>query len=390
MTPPPDAAPATLANWREAPQSRWAFCHVREIVPTAEIAAGSPAPLPEAWIDLSRSPVPDGTGGAEGLAAFLARTETTACVMLHRGRLAWEWYAPGGNGALPHLLFSVTKSVTGLLAGCLAERGWLDPDAPVRAYVPEVATGAYAEARVRHLLDMTVATGFDESYLDMAGAYGRYRRATGWNPPEPGQPPEDLRRFLTGLEPSDRPHGAAVAYVSPNSDLLGWVLERAARRRVPDLLSELIWRPLGAEAPASITVDRLGAPRTGGGMSCRPRDLARLGEAVRRRGVVGGQHVLPGVWIDDLWAGGDPGAWAAGDLVDLFPKGGYRAQWYRTGLASGAITAIGIHGQWLWIDPEAELVIAKLSAQARPLDDATDQRIIAAFDALGRHLSPGR
>lgn len=384
--PPSAARQVTLANWRIAPFSRWAFHHVREIVPSATIGCGSPAPLERDDCDLSAVPLPDGEAGEIPLARLLAESATTGFVVLRGGRLVYEWY-DGYDGLAPHLLFSVSKSMTGLLAGILIDAGALDPEVPIGALLPETAGSAYADATLGHVLDMTVSTSFDESYLDPAGDYQRYRVATGWNPVPPGWEPGDLRGFLTTLARAEAPHGRTMHYVSPNSDLLGWAIERATGRRFAELFSERVWTPMGAEAPADITVDRLGAPRTAGGISARPRDLARLGEMVRRRGLVGGRPVLPGWWIDDMNAGGDREAWLRSDMRVLFPAGRYRSQWYQSGLPSGAIAAIGIHGQWLWIDPEAEVVIAKVSAQAEPVDDALDQRVIAGLDALSAALA---
>jgi len=384
--PPPERAQATLANWRESPFSEWAFNHVREIVPSAEIATGPVWELGEDRADLSAVPLPAGDGEAP-LSAILSATATAGLVVLQGGRLVWEWYDRGHDGMRPHILFSVSKSVTGLVAGILADRGLLDPSAAVTDYVPEVEGSAYDGATVTDLLDMTVSTAFDESYLNADGDFARYRVSTAWNPdPAPGGSPQ-LRAFLATLPKADAPHGRAMHYVSPNSDLLGWVIERAGRARFADLAGDLLWAPMGAEAPAEITVDRLGAPRTAGGISARTRDLARLGELVRRRGIgPGGRPVLPGWWIDDMWSGGDRQAWLDGDMTELFPEGRYRSKWYQTGHASGALAAVGIHGQWLWIDPDAEVVIAKASAQPVPSDDDADQRVIAAFAALADAL----
>ncbi|MEM1343142.1 MAG: serine hydrolase [Pseudomonadota bacterium] len=379
--------PPTLANWRLAPWSADSFTRVREIVPTADIPAAAPAPLPIERHDIARLGVPDGAGGECRFGDFLAAGHTTGCVVLRAGRLAGEWYDRGYDGLAPHILFSITKSVTGLLAGILADRGLLDPDALVSAYLPEAAGSAYEGATVRHVLDMTVSTGFEESYLDPTGDYARYRIATNWNPAAEFAQASSLHEFLPSLRAGPEPHGSAFHYVSPNSDLLGWLCERAAGRRYADLVSELLWRPLGAEAAAYVTVDRLGAARAAGGLCARVRDLARLGEMVRLGGLGPHGPIVPGWWIDDLERAGDREAWARGDLVQLFPEGRYRAQWYQSGHASGALCCIGIHGQWLWIDPAAEVVIAKVSAQPEPADDALDLANIAALAAVSAALA---
>ncbi len=140
---------------------------------------------------------------------------------------------------------------------------------------------------------------------------------------------------------------------------------------------------MGAEADAYVTVDAEGSPRTAGGICLLPRDLARFGEMMR----LGGKGILPARWIEDIRSNGDSAAWQKGDFANLFPNGCYRSKWYQTGNASGAFCGIGIHGQWLWIDPQREVVIAKVSAQEEPVNDDTDMLLILAFEAIAEAVS---
>lgn len=374
----------TLANWREAPMNRTSFQRVREIVPTAAIRTGRAQPLPRGRTveTLGALAVPAPGGGETTWAGLVVAGETDACMVLHRGSVVWEWHAAHFDRGLPHLVFSVTKSVTGVLAGCLAAEGRLDPEAPVTALVPEVTGSAYDGARVRDLLDMTVATGFEEVYDDPQSDYMRYRVATGWNPPRRAGETGDLLSFLATMPKREGPHGERFHYISPNSDLLGIVLERASGERWSDMVSRRLWLPLGAEGPADVTLDRLGAPRAAGGFSARLDDLARFAEMMRHGGrAADGTQVVPADWVADIHGGGDPEAWALGEMPYLYPGGSYRSQWYRTPEPSAAIAAMGIHGQWLWVDPAAEVTIVRLSSQAKPADDTFD---LAFIPALGR------
>lgn len=370
--------PVTLANWRLSPWSRWAFHHVSALVPVAVIPT-DPArskPLPEDLVVPNR--LPDGSS----IDQVLRETDTDGFLVLRRGSIVYEWYANGLDAATPHIVFSISKSISAIIVGILVARGTLDPDAPVMRYVPEVAGSAYADCTVRHVLDMTVSIDFDENYLDPESAFARYREAMGWNPvADPAQTP-GLHPFLTTLPRGREPHGTRFHYVSPNSDLLGWILERAAGRRYAELLSDLIWKPMGAAHDATVTIDKAGAARSAGGISTTLRDLARFGEMLRR----GGEGVVPQAWIDDILTNGDRAAWTRGDMATLLPNGRYRSKWYLIGNAQNAWSAIGIHGQWLYIDPKAELVIAKFSSQALPVDDPMDHRLLGFFDAIRQVL----
>lgn len=142
--PPATEDRATLANWRTAPYCHWAFHHVREIVPSAEIAndPDNVWTLPEGDLDL----------GSAGLSAGLGKIQSDALVILHKGKLVHESYRNGMTAADPHILMSVSKSMLGLLAGTLVDAWELDPSAPLTEYVPELAETAYAGATVRDAL----------------------------------------------------------------------------------------------------------------------------------------------------------------------------------------------------------------------------------------------
>ncbi|HEY4163236.1 MAG TPA: serine hydrolase [Dongiaceae bacterium] len=386
--PPPNEGQVMLANWRLPPFNRWAFHHVREVVPTAAIYRSERAinrpELVSSAIDKLAFQGPDGREWTIG--ALLPATWTDGFLVMQRGRALMEWYDSGLRPDIPHIVFSVSKSITAIVAGAVVEVGALDPEKLVIHYIPEVANSAYGDCTVRHVLDMTVNTNFIEDYLDSNGDFARYRVSTGWNPVPDGGKPIDLRSFLATMPRGPGPHGKVFHYVSPNSDLLGWILERATGRSFASLFSETIWRKLGTEFDGYVTVDRVGAPRTAGGICVTLRDLGRFAEMVRNRGRAEGLQIIPEWWIDDIRSKGDPAAWAAGDMAKLIPGGRYRGKWYNLGNERGAHCAIGIHGQWIYIDPTSETVIVKMSSQPLPVDDAVDRLLLTAFDAIARSL----
>jgi hypothetical protein len=347
---------ATLANWRTAPFNRWAFHHVRELVPSADIPH-DPARarrLPQHAADLPSD-----------FEVFLRETDTDGIAILHRGKLIFERYANGMTEETPHILMSVSKSLLALL---FHELG-LDSALRVPQVVPDLESTAYRDATLRDLLDMRAGLVWDENYLATSGPIVEYRKATGWNPTASGETASDLKSFYRTLRETG-PHGGRFHYVSPNSDLLGWVIERATGARYAELMSERVWKKVGAERSAYITVDRLGAPRCAGGMCATLRDLARVGQWLieSRRG-----------FLEDLERG-DAKAWAAGDLAHYYPglPMCYRNQWYvldaNRGKSAQDVNAaplvfgMGIHGQNLFVDRANEIVIAKFSSQEAPLD----------------------
>lgn len=386
--PPAPETQVTLANWRTAPYSRWAFHHVRELLPTADIAHDpahvrrlAATPTPSGLADLV---VPGADGRPRPLADVLAATATDGLVVLHKGAIAYEHYAHGMTARAPHILMSVSKSMLGLLAGVLVGRGVLALGRPVAEIIPEVGDTAWRGATVGHLLDMRVGLAFDEDYHATSGPIIAYRKSTGWNPLASGETAADLRSFFRGMTRADGPHGGRFHYVSPNTDLLGWVIERAAGARYGDLMSELVWQPMGAGEPAYITVDRLGAPRAAGGMCTTARDLARVGQMMVEDGAHGPRQVVPAGWLHAIAHEGDAGAWDAGIFTAYYPgiPMHYRAKWYVERGAAPLLFGLGIHGQNLYVDKANNIVIAKFSSQAPPLDAgliAETGRLVAAI-----------
>ena len=374
----------TLANWRERPFSLWSFQNAGELVPSAVIrCANGLEQDPDADLgDLLTQSISI-NGGRETVGAFLQRTDTDAFVAMKRGSVIADFNAPHMEASGRHLVFSISKSLTAIIAGALEGSSLLDPDAPVIRYVPEADASAYRDARIRHVLDMTVSLDFDETYLDPASAFGRYRRAMLWNMALPDSPTETLREFIMTIQKGEGEHGEAFRYRSPNSDLLGLIVERASGQRYADLMSERLWVPLEARQDAFVTVDAEGTARAAGGVSVTARDLARVGEMLRCGGTsAAGRRIVSEDWVDDTLNAGDPAAWKAGDFPHLLANGRYRSKWYQTGFNSGAFFGIGIHGQWLYVDPSTETVLVKLSSQPLPVNDATDLACLAFFQAV--------
>lgn len=383
-----ESAQVTLANWRNAPYSRWAFQHVREIVPSADIANSSEDvwQLQSAPKDFSSFSFRHG-GETYALDRLIAETDTDGLVILHRGKLIYEHYANGMTPSTPHILMSVSKSLTAIVAGILADRGILEAEQRIVSIIPELKGSVYSDATVRHLLDMRVGLDFDEDYLATSGPIVEYRKSTNWNPLGPGESPNDLRSFLASLKDRAGPDGGPFHYVSTNTDLLGWVLECATGTRFADLISDLLWQPMGAQASAYITVDRLGAPRCAGGICTTVPDLARVGQLIVQGGRRNGHAIIPSSWIEDVLGNGDPKAWNDGDLISYLGERPmhYRSKWYV--LRDRAIAfGLGVYGQNLFVDRANELVVAKVSSQPPPLDTRLIDLTIGFMEAVSDHL----
>ena len=370
--PPSYKTQVTLENWREPPFNKWSFHHVQEIIPSANIPNE-----PNISSVLNSSPIKfdicnvDFKGTRFSWDSFLKETNTNAIVILHRGEVVYESYISEMNLHTQHILMSVSKSILGMLVGILAELGKLSLNQDVTDLVPEIGNTAYRGAKLQNLLDMRSGIKFDENYLASSGPIIDYRKAQNWDPVDSRDPPSDLRSFFSSLTGHDGPHGGNFKYISPNTDLLGLVIERATGKRYSDLVSDLLWKPMGASDNAYITLDRLGAPRCAGGFCATARDLALFGQLILKKGQLNGNQIIPSNWIKDTIESGDSQAWNAGNFSRYFPEMPmqYRNQWYVINGESPLLFGVGVFGQNVFIDQKNEIVISKFSSQALPMDE---------------------
>jgi CubicO group peptidase (beta-lactamase class C family) len=386
-TPPAPERQIRFGTHYDFPKTRWSFSNWRRLFPTVGmVPAAQPMPLPRAI----RSDLDAVTfvpiGGREPMSwrQSLAANYTDAIVVLHRGRLVYEASFGVTRPETAHILWSVTKSYVGLLAELLIAEGRLDPAALATAYVPELAASGFAGATVRDVLDMTTGIAFSEQYGDPDSGISRHVLAGGMLPRPPGyQGPDGFLAFLRTIGPEGR-HGDRFAYRTANTDALGWVVARAAGEALDVLLQKRIWIPLGMANGADWHVDPVGTPFAGGGLSASVLDVARLGEILRNRGRAGGRQLLRAAAIDSIFGGGDPARFDAASYPSL-AGWSYRSQWWVA--PDGVVMARGVHGQALWIDRRAEVVIARVASHPVAGNVANDPVSLAAYRAIADHLS---
>jgi hypothetical protein len=389
--PPEDDSVVDLGNWQDPPFNRWSFQHLRELIPTHRIGRAA-APRELVWADrppdLDAVPVTRLESGPATFADVIADTWTDAVVVLHDGRLVLERYFGRMQADTPHLLMSVSKSIVGAVCGVLVGQGRLDTDAPIIRYVPEVAGSGYDGATVRHLLDMRTGVAFSEAYQDPEAEVRVLERHMGWRPSHAGNG-VGLYAYLASLG-SEGPHGGPFVYRSGDTDMLGWVCERAAHERMSDLIASLIWGPMGAEHDAEITCDGLGSAVHDGGISASARDVARFGMLLLDDGFVGDRPVIPERWLQQArHIDADiRGAFASSDSDAVLPGGWYRNQfWFVPGPSGDIQLGLGIHGQMVFVDRGTRTVAVKLSAWPTPQDPAHLVDTIRALSAVGRELA---
>lgn len=393
--PPPDKLITQPdSNFFSFPKLRWSVCHLREFLPTEEISRGTGAPVPLTYpspaefADLAREidaltfmPIDGDTPMTWEQSLYANYTD--GMLILHKGEVVYERYFGCLEEDGKHAIMSMTKSITGLLGEILVAEGVLDDTLLVRDVIPEIGDSAFASATVRQVMDMTTGVQYSENYSDPDADIWIYSRAASPLPkPEGYEGPDGYWEYLQQVKPEGN-HGDAFHYKTINSDMLGWMISRVTGKAVTDLASERLWRRMGAEMDAYQTVDGKGVPFAGGGVTAGLRDLGRLGQLMLNGGEINGERLFPAEVVETIAAGGDPSKFAGFKTI---PNGSYTSQWWVFHNDHGAYAARGVHGQTIYVDPTAEMVLVRLASFPQAQNGFIDPTSLPAYQAVAEYL----
>ncbi|AOY87969.1 6-aminohexanoate hydrolase [Marinobacter salinus] len=377
------------SNYFSFPKLRWTVCHIRELLPTTRVSRGIGAPvhLPYALDngidDITFTPL--GSDTAMTWRESLAANYTDGLLILHNGRIVYEHYSGCLDETGKHAAMSMTKSLTGLLAEILVEEGKLDDQANVTSIIPELAESAFGSATVRQVMDMTTALDYSENYADPNADIWQYSAAASPLPkPADYSGPDGYFEYLQTVEQNGE-HGVAFGYRTINTDALGWIISRVSGQNVAHMLAERLWQPLDTEQDAYMTVDGKGTPFAGGGLSAGLRDLGRVGHLMLNKGRYDGHQLFPEAVADNIQAGGDKEAFAKAGYTTL-PGGSYRSMWWNFHNAHGSYAARGVHGQTIYIDPTANMVLVRFASYPKAGNSQIDPTSLPAYQAVAEYL----
>ncbi|WP_291287444.1 serine hydrolase [Flavobacterium sp.] len=390
-SPPPDNKIPRFedGSFFQFPALRWSVVHMRQFMPTVNVSRGLGAVIPLAEnsnkdIDKIKF-VPLGETKTMTWEESLQKVYADGVIVMHHGKIVYEKYF----GALAvdgqHAAMSVTKSFTGTLGILLAKEGLIDTTKTVSYYIPELKESAFGDASVREVMDMTTALQFSEDYADPNAEIWKFSAAG-----NPLPKPKDYTGAKTYYEylPTVKKkgiHGDSFGYKTVNSDVLGWIIARVTGKTVAEVLSEKIWRKIGVEQDGYFSVDAIGTPFAGGGFNLGLRDMARFGQLILNNGKVGEQQIIPKAAIDDIKKGGNKQAFAKAGY-SLLKGWSYRNMWWITHNAHGAFCARGVHGQVIYIDPKADMVIVRFASNPVAGNAANDPYSLPAYEAVAEFL----
>ena len=374
-----------------APYNRWSFQNELQLNRTADVWRGSgPAAQLEANpLDLRRLTYPDWTGQLLSFDDMVETSYTDGIVVLHQGKIIYERYL---NGMEPHTLHawaSASKSMTGVLAATLAAEGIIDEGEKVSFYVPELAGSGFGDATVRQVMDMTTAVRFPKEDSTAGLESLAYGIALGWAaPPDGYDGPASAYEFLPTMSHDGR-HGLRFAYLTPNTDVLAWILKRRLNQTLAAIMQQQIWTNLGAERDAFWIVDSASAETAGSGLISTTRDMARFGQMMLDKGFYNGRQIIPTAIAEEIQKGGDSEAFTRGPAASPLNRGwSYRSQWWVTHNKYSTYIALGYGGQMLYITPAVQMVVAKMSSYPTPTPAGNEfYSAFSALSALAAHLA---
>jgi len=270
----------------------------------------------------------------------LEDNNTVAFLIIKNDTIQYEKYFKGYNQESIIPSFSMAKSVTSILIGCAIDDGLIKSvDEPITNYIPELEKNGFEKVTIKHLLQMTSALKFSESYFNPFGQaasfyYGR-----------------NLKREIAKLKLKGIP-GQKFEYVSGNTQLLGFVLERALKgKTVTQYFQEKLWTPLEMEYDASWSIDKKkeGSEKTFCCINARARDFAKIGRLYLNKGNWNGKQIVSEKWV------------AESTKIDTTDGGSndYKYQWWFPS-TTGDYMAEGILGQYIYVNPSKNMVIVRM------------------------------
>ncbi|MCG3808200.1 MULTISPECIES: serine hydrolase domain-containing protein [Psychrobacter] len=377
------------SNFFSFPKLRWTVCHIRELMPTTDVSRGIGAPSKLSYeLDKNIDAITFMPTNSKRLMTWkqsLDANYTDGIMVMHHGKVVYERQNGCLNELGNHAAMSMTKSMTGLLAEILVTEGKLDDKALVSSIIPELKNSGFGDATVRQVMDMTTALDYSEDYADPNADIWKYSEAASPLPkPKDYKGPNGYFEYLQTVKKNGE-HGEAFNYRTINSDALGWIISRTTGKAVNALLSERIWQKIGAEQSAYMTVDAKGTPFAGGGLSAGLHDMARIGSLMLNKGEINGERLFPAAVVDNIEAGGDKEAFAKADYKQL-TNGSYTSMWWLFNNPTPIYAARGVHGQTVYVDPAADMVIVRFASYPDASNGKIDPTSLPAYKAVANYL----
>ena len=330
---------------------------VSEIVPKS----GATFLWPEAKRDLPMTY--QWQGKTKNIADWLVETDTTSLLVIKDGAIVSENYYLGTKAEDRRISWSVAKSFLSALVGIAVTDGRIKSlDDTVETYAPLLKGSAYEGVTIRNVLNMASGVAFNEDYLAFFSDINKMGRVLALG--------GSMDEFAASITARSGPDGEIWQYVSIDTHIASMVLRGATGKPLQQFMAENLWSKIGAEDDAVFLTDSEGNAFALGGLNMRTRDYARFGQMMLGFGNFNGQQIIPADW-------------AARSVEPTAPvKGsepaGYGYQWWVPTNAFGEFYALGVYGQYIYINRPARVVIVKTSADREFMNDGAGGAVVAS------------
>ncbi|WP_318440567.1 serine hydrolase domain-containing protein [Photobacterium leiognathi] len=359
----------TIDNWDQGENSASTFPNAYKFTHSYRISHGllgsgldvlMPQPLKESnQLDLKKIKVPV-INGEMNMEDFLRdRLKNHSMVIAQKDAIIHQHYWNNTHKDSTHLVMSVTKSFTAMIAGIIAAEGKIDMSKPVTDYLPELKDTAWENATVEEVADMRTSLVIPKE--EGKSWDNRMTLSQGYNGDETKTYPNGVADYLQLVTKHEGNMGYKYTYQCANTEVLGKVIEAATGQQLADLYESKIWTKVGLEQDAFLMSDPSGFPIASGGLNATTRDLARVGLMLQNNGKnYLGEQVVPSLFIQALWDGNEKvrAAWKLSKEGRL-GEGWYKDQFRVLKVDGRTMLAMtGIHGQAVIMDKKTGAVIA--------------------------------
>lgn len=347
------------------------FQHTPEIQPTKKISKGTET---FEFVKEDNAILADGFRFEDTFYSsekFMNDTKTSAMLVIKDDVIKYEKYFFGGNEDTLFSSNSMGKSFVSALMGIAVSEGDVESvEDPIGKYIPEFAGTETENIPIRACLQMASGINFNED-TDMSGFSMRTLM---------GKP---AMKVISKYGMQEEPY-TYRRYLSINTEILGQVIKNATGRSLAEYMEEKLWKKIGTAHDAYWTLSN-GTELAMGGLSVSLRDYARFARLYLNEGSYEGKQILEKQWIQDsMDISADyskPGA-----NHDAYNAIGYGYQWWIPEGDKGEFMAIGVYGQWIYVNPANRVIIVKLSADPNFMEKGYELKHVEFFRAIAQEI----
>jgi CubicO group peptidase (beta-lactamase class C family) len=310
------------------------------------------------------------------MSELLERTETNGIIVVKDNKIVYEKYFQGNTHLDKNTSWSLAKSFTSALVGIAIADGYINSiNDPVTKYIPELKQSGYRNVPIKHILQMSSGVKFSENYDEPSSDINELL-------PKLFLQMKSIKQVVRDF-PSERRSGKSFHYMSLDAQILGLLVERATGQSISKYFEAKLWKPLGAESDAFWLTDNHKIELTFCCVNATLRDYAKFGLLYLNNGHFNGRQIVPQKWVKESITPDSPYL-KAGVTSEEYGRWGYQYQWWVPTGSKGDYSAVGVWGQYIYINPQANLVIVKTSSGVTT--PKGDDEVIALFRAIAKQL----